>query len=1503
MRALLERAGYVFNEEHRIWIDPDFGGIAYSDGDEVEQRIARAIRLVSDVSVLSTELRQHCNDWPSLYHLGSLRSNLMRPFGTLLRGAQVLEIGAGCGAITRYMGEAGAEVLALEGSPRRAAIARARTRELENVTVLSEKFDQFKCDYQFDVITLIGVLEYANMFTEGEQPPLNMLQRVRSLLKPGGRLIIAIENQLGLKYFAGAPEDHLGHPMIGIEGRYGPKLPQTFGREVLAQLLVSAGFAPAEFLAPYPDYKLPVSIVTEHGFADAGFDAAALAWQSARRDPQMPPLSNFSMELAYPEVIANGLGMDMANSFLVVASPEGAKTIEPDVLAFHYSVDRVPEYCKETCFVGGAGAPVTVRYHRLGTSSGQAGLSAMKFTVPESDQYVSGTVLTLEFMRIVMHDGWTYQQVAAFIRRYMGILTQFGAFAADAGQPGSAYVQVPGRFFDVIPQNIMLRADGSPALIDTEWQLELPIEVGHLLFRSLLALINAMTRFGRPAAQTEGVTRQQFIDAVLAEVGLSLLDADYARYIAIEADIQQAVTGRPASLFLDWGRQLPLPMQTLAQVVKERVTEVEHLRFIIGERDKTIAGLQQGMGEGAMQLQQVQQAMAEREAQLKYAQEHFAQRDQQVQALLQVVGERDATVQAQLQVIGERDAAVTELQRLLAEQAGPLAELRHNVNSRDMENGHLRELLRQREAAFTSVINSRSWMLTKPYRWAGRVLRGDFAGAMDPFNKMFGWKEYGRAPAVAPQEAPAPAAAEMPAASDVVAREPIAPTHSVSVILPVYRGIEMTRRCIEAAMPGVLAMEGAVLLAINDGSPDQGMQAMLESLLASWPGRFEVLENPVNLGFVGTVNRGLAHFAAQDVVLLNSDVIVPADWLQRLQAEAYSHPRVGTVTPFSNNATICSFPNFLEENAQAFNLDVHTIDAVFRQSTLPCVAAPTGVGFCMFIRRACLDQIGYLNAEKFGRGYGEENDLCQRGLKAGWLNILSPNMYAFHEGGVSFSSDKQALVDNAVRVIDSLHPNYHADVQAFIQRDPVRSARVERYVQLLAKLTLPKVLHVSHGSGGGVGQHIEQLADYFDQQAAHLVLAPQDGPAVVSLSLRSGRMTDKLLFSMPSDYAKLRQLLGQVGISAVHYHHTYNLDPVLQNLARDLRATTVLTAHDYYWLNANPTLTAADGRYPGRYIDDLHNPLYPLPAGVSPQEWRERLRPLIEQADCVIFPTNATKALFGDMYRLQHAVVAPHVEPQLDVRQAARPLVAKQHYVIGVLGAVGREKGADVLEMLAEMAQDKGASFRFKLIGYAYRQLNVVETTGPYKAEDLPALIEQHEVDLILFPAQCPETYSYTLSHALASGLPIMAPNLGAFPERLSGRASAMLFDHMQPVAELYRHIGDFIGELETGTVNAPVFHGDQSQPEFYAREYLPLLARGLKPPVAGTPSFDFDAAHIVRGPMNQGGWRHALLRGLWHLHTHPSLRWASSAVPYNFKRAIKRSLSRSPMHDITLKS
>ena len=134
MQSTLLTSGYVLNQELHIWARLGFAGINYSDGDEAEQRIASVIKQASDITILSTELRQHCTDWPSLYHLSGTRANIMRPFENILKG-DILEIGAGCGAVTRYLGECGANVLALEGSPRRAAIARSRTRDLENVTV------------------------------------------------------------------------------------------------------------------------------------------------------------------------------------------------------------------------------------------------------------------------------------------------------------------------------------------------------------------------------------------------------------------------------------------------------------------------------------------------------------------------------------------------------------------------------------------------------------------------------------------------------------------------------------------------------------------------------------------------------------------------------------------------------------------------------------------------------------------------------------------------------------------------------------------------------------------------------------------------------------------------------------------------------------------------------------------------------------------------------------------------------------------------------------------------------------------------------------------------------------------------------------------------------------------------------------------------------------------------------------------------------------------------
>lgn len=578
MKTLVQNSGYVLDRENNIWINPSYEGIAYNDGDEIETRIAAIIKQVSDISVLSTELRQHCTDWPSQYHLTGTRANIMRPFDHMLTGANVLEIGAGCGAITRYLGECGAHVLALEGSPRRAAIARSRTRDLENITVLSEKFDQFQCSQQFDVITLIGVLEYANLFTPGENPALAMLERVRTLLKPEGKLIIAIENQLGLKYFAGAPEDHLGQPMVGIEGRYGKDQPQTFGRKALADLLKLAGFEQSSFLAPFPDYKLPSSIVTEEGFSNINFDAAAFAWQSVRRDPQFPVHCNFSLELAWPVVFANELGLDVSNSFLVIASPTNQPLVQAGVLAYHYSTTRVAQYCKETIFSNGDAKDIMVHYRRIGkfNDADKLNNSLINFICPDSDKYILGKPLSLEFIRIVTQDGWSFDQVGSFVRRYLSIVESAAKEEGAQINFASPSAMLPGQYFDYIPQNIIIDADGKHSFIDKEWHLAAPIELAHLLFRSLLFLCDSMTRFGRPASG-EALTNLQFIEDVFKASGMKFQKDDYDRYAMIEGAIQQAVSGIDAKeFFRAWSNKL-LPLLNLNDVVIERDKHIASL--------------------------------------------------------------------------------------------------------------------------------------------------------------------------------------------------------------------------------------------------------------------------------------------------------------------------------------------------------------------------------------------------------------------------------------------------------------------------------------------------------------------------------------------------------------------------------------------------------------------------------------------------------------------------------------------------------------------------------------------------------------------------------------------------------------------------------------------------------------------------------------------------------------------------------------------------------------
>jgi 2-polyprenyl-3-methyl-5-hydroxy-6-metoxy-1,4-benzoquinol methylase len=573
------QASYRPSVVNHVWARPEFKSIAYSDGDQVEDRILDIVKNANDVSVLSSEFREHCTDWATLYHLSSTRANVLRPLKSHIKG-DVLEIGAGCGAITRFLGECGANVLALEGSLRRASIARERTRDLSNTTVLAENFSDFEVGHMFDVVTLIGVLEYANLFTQAADPHLTMLEKVKYLLKPDGVLIIAIENQLGLKYFAGADEDHLGKPMIGLEDRYTDKTAKTFGRLELTRLLNKAGFSTTNFMACFPDYKLPSSIITVEGMEHLKFDASALASQSVGKDPLKPNYICFSSELVWSPVIRNGLGMELANSFLVCAGnlPTSPKTT--GVLAYHYSSERLPEFTKETIFSSNQTGDIEVSHKSLISGRDQLSWTAelggetLKFHVQAREAYVHGKTLSKDFVAFVTEPGWTHESLKEFLKLYLKSLVTVGALA-KADVP--LETKISGRFVDCIPGNLIFKDKGAIEFIDTEWTLSAEIPLCRLIFRALLSLVSMPSDFALDELGRQ-YTYGEFFKLCFKLVGKDLDDVSLLALFDEEMKLQKAVSG--VCQDADYTSKLltsSLPRKKYWELMPQHVSEVANL--------------------------------------------------------------------------------------------------------------------------------------------------------------------------------------------------------------------------------------------------------------------------------------------------------------------------------------------------------------------------------------------------------------------------------------------------------------------------------------------------------------------------------------------------------------------------------------------------------------------------------------------------------------------------------------------------------------------------------------------------------------------------------------------------------------------------------------------------------------------------------------------------------------------------------------------------------------
>ena len=742
-------------------------------------------------------------------------------------------------------------------------------------------------------------------------------------------------------------------------------------------------------------------------------------------------------------------------------------------------------------------------------------------------------------------------------------------------------------------------------------------------------------------------------------------------------------------------------------------------------------------------------------------------------------------------------------------------------------------------------------------------------------------------------------------------------TPLIDIIVPVYRGLKDVQDCLNSlyASPQKTPYE---LIVIDDCSPEPAVSAYLKE--EAEKGLFTLLINEENLGFVATVNRGMQQHLDRDVLLLNSDTIVANDWLDRIYQSAYRQEQVGTVTPFSNNATICSYPKFCEDNALPSHTSLAHLDSLFAQvNSGQSVAIPTGVGFCMYIRRQCLEEVGYFDVETFGKGYGEENDFCQRAIKAGWTNLFALDVFVQHTGNVSFGDEHNELKHGALGKLVKHHPNYERDVHIHIAEDPAKQARSSVWLASLLTSEQPLVIHVSHNRGGGTLRFVEELSHEIAHQAHSLLLMPSKlKPGFMVLT--EVRVSAEGLTPIESEYSLyfnsenqkklLISTLKELPIAGFHFHHMVDLPDWVMSVPKQLNKQWAVTLHDFYFACESISLTDYNDKFVGQTTADvIVSSEAAFDDNSARQAWRSRFEPLLNGAVRCFTPSrDATsrlahyfpKAHFTTQYHQQAAHFAAHYFP------APLPPKADETLNVVVIGALSRIKGADLLERVAVLCKQQNINVEFELIGYAYRDLitkpdSHLHVNGRYKESQLSHLLEarkqSHKADLVWFTALWPETFSYTLSSAIEAKLPIIAPSVGAFSERLYGRPESWIIPwnwEAERIATLFKDIATHGSQApELTTLSSQI--APATQDFQYRSHYLSMFApiAPTKVSAQSVQAWLDKARPLLNGkPTFKQRLRRSLLQPLIYLHGMPMLKPLVQCIPLTWRQRIKSKLS-----------
>jgi len=645
----------------------------------------------------------------------------------------------------------------------------------------------------------------------------------------------------------------------------------------------------------------------------------------------------------------------------------------------------------------------------------------------------------------------------------------------------------------------------------------------------------------------------------------------------------------------------------------------------------------------------------------------------------------------------------------------------------------------------------------------------------------------------------------------------------VDVVIPIYNAYDYTKKCIETVIENTDLKKHQLIL-INDKSPDERIYPLIKKFKDDNKDlNIVVIDSTENNGFVKTVNIGMSYSRKTDVVLLNSDTEVTKNWLEKMIECAYSRPGVASVTPLSNNATLASVPNYLQDNILPDFIDLETYSKEIEECSFKYYPEiPTGHGFCMYIRRKAIEDVGLFDCVTFEKGYGEENDFSYRAIKKGYVHLLCDNTFIYHKGTQSFSKEKEEFILDHLKKLQEKHPDNYANTDRYVNNYPTAFIQ-ENITYHIHNKYRKNVLFLVHDFRdfdekavlGGTTLHIYDLINNLKSKINFHVLYIENGYILVKsffpdteITVNLGKIFSYNKFGLYNNSYKymLQKLFSLIKIDVIHIHHLLNQFLDIFDIAKEKNISVLTTIHDFYDICPTIQLLNQDNKYcfmePNPNCDKCLKEKFDLSSGFI-DNWRKEFYNKLKQVDKVITPSTNARELVNQVYKDINVYVIEHGIHKEDFDISNVNVKENKNMNIAFLGGINECKGLNILKEIKEQINSNPKSnINVHLFGLSSDiKLNKTDNKyiyhGTYDRKDISKLLKENNIQIVCLFSIWPETYSYTLTEAVMAEVPVITLDVGAISSRIKENGCGWALNINTTSNEILSKITDILNNKE----------------------------------------------------------------------------------------------------------